>query len=331
MPRTASLSLDLLSTFVKLIENDGDATKTAEDLDINQPSMSKRLRYLQCKSPVLKRGPWLVREGKTWMLTEAGRQALPAVRELIGRYEQLVEFANAETTDLHFACGRHAVLSFVKEALKQFRREHPDARLRAATLRGEDRVAGVANGSLDLAIVDYDTDLIHEIARRKLYVKEVGMHRLGLICSKRSRWAAKLETLAKTKADIQAFTRFPLILPEPDAGIRRVLDVVFRQHNLQGKLDVRLEIGGWGTILAYVKEGFGVGLISESAVPASRDLVVRYFDPATMPPSNTKIICRYQFDSDQPELTEVGEAFCRALRDAASCNPSVGRRVKKTS
>src|SRR5208282_6675010 len=58
----------------------------------------------------------------------------------------------------------------------------------------------------------------------------------------------------------KAFCSFPLILPEPDAGIRKGLDEVVRSRSLLNKLDIAPEIGGWPTILAYVRDGFGVGL-----------------------------------------------------------------------
>ena len=73
MPRQASLSIDLLRTFLLLIKEEGDAASTARILGINQPSMSKRLGLLQHAGRALRR-PWLVRKGKTWLATEEGRR-----------------------------------------------------------------------------------------------------------------------------------------------------------------------------------------------------------------------------------------------------------------
>ncbi len=58
----------------------------------------------------------------------------------------------------------------------------------------------------------------------------------------------------------KAFCSFPVILPEPDADIGKGLDEVVRSRSLLNKLDIAPEIGGWATILAYVRDGFGVGL-----------------------------------------------------------------------
>src|SRR5438045_508700 len=91
MPRRVTLSLDLLETFLTLLRNDGDAIQTAKDLGVNQPSMSKRLGYLQHAGRVLQR-PWLVRIGKHWQLTDEGRKVRSAVEDIVRRYTELTRF-----------------------------------------------------------------------------------------------------------------------------------------------------------------------------------------------------------------------------------------------
>lgn len=51
MPRPSTLSLELLQTFLVLLRDDGDAAVTTRELDINQPSMSKRLSIFQHAGP----------------------------------------------------------------------------------------------------------------------------------------------------------------------------------------------------------------------------------------------------------------------------------------
>ena len=319
MPRFKSLSFELLQTFVKLVENKGDAAETAEQLDINQPSMSKRLRYLQLRSPVLP-SPWLVREGKTWNLTEECQKALPAVRDLIYRHEQLKIFVDESgRPDLTFACGRQSAVGFVREALRQYRREYPDSRVRISTLRGDARILGVANGSLDLATVTHDKAAIQEIARRDLHIEPIATDRLALVCAAKTPWAPRLEKLPKNKLPLSALGTFPLILPEPDAGIRKPLDDLLRKHGMMRTLDIRLELGGWSAIMAYVSDGSAVGVVSESSIPDSRGLVIRHFDPAVIPPTAINLICRRRFeDREEPALSPHATAFYEALKQAAA-------------
>ncbi len=319
MPRKVSLSIELLETFVTLIEHGGEAAAAGEALDIQQASMSKRLRFLQHAGPVLGH-PWVVRDGRRWKLTEEGEKALPAVQQLLARYNQLRSFIDQERPDLAFASGRHAVLGFVRLALGKFRERHENARLRVSTLRGTARIEGVANGSLDLATVAENDETIHQIARRKLHVETIATNRLALVCAAGTPWAKELRKSSKTGSKISQLKDFPLILPEPDAGVRQQLDSVFLTHKLVGKLDIHLEIGGWGTILDYVRDGHGVGIVSESAlrtVPTRRELVAAYFSPKAIPVINTKIICRYKVDTDELDLNELAQEFYALLKNAA--------------
>src|SRR6185312_2131427 len=124
MPRTLTLSFELLEAFVELIRSGGDAARAMRALGINQPTMSKRLRYIQHAGPLLDR-PWIVRRGKTWELTDEGKRVWPAVLELVERYENLQEFlgrtgAEPGPTAVRFACGQQMVAGLVRQALLSF-------------------------------------------------------------------------------------------------------------------------------------------------------------------------------------------------------------------
>lgn len=318
VPRPASLSLELLETFIALLHHQGDAAKTTQELGINQPSMSKRLKYFQHTSKVLPH-PWLVLKGKTWELTEEGTKVRPAVEDLVRRYRQLLHFAaRPPEPQVTFACGQHAVTGFVFEAFHRFRRERPDARLRVSTLRGEARIVGVANGVLDLATVTHADAEITALANRTLHAELLRQDRLALVCADGALWAERFARLLKTKASPQSIAEFPLILPAPDAGVRKQLDEVFIKEGLSPSLQIVLEIGGWNAILSYVREGVGVGIVSEAALGETEGLLVRYLDPNYFPPTATKLICRLvDGKGNELDLSEDGLALAEALRQAA--------------
>ena len=313
MPRPVTLSLDLLQTFVRLVENEGDASATAQQLGINQPSMSKRLSFLQHSGRVLVR-PWLVREGKTWKLTSEGAKVLPAVKEIIHRFEQLTAFVPRRPGPwVRFACGQEAVVGFVKTALREFQEQHPESRVRVSTPRGRARIEGVANGSLDLATVTHSEKAIRLLARRKLHIEPLLEARLALVCAPDAEWAGAFRKVLKTRAPAEAFLGYPLILPEPNAGIRKSVDRVLERKGLLGQLDIALEIGGWAAILTYVREKFGVGLVAESALQKADDLLVRYLDAKTFMPVVTRLICRRLPGSEELDLTPAARKFYETL------------------
>jgi len=319
MPRTLTLSFELLQTFVSLIRHEGEAAAVMRELGLNQPTLSKRLKYLQHAGPLLDR-PWLVRKGKTWKLTDEGRKIWPAVEELVDRYQNLHTFVEDEgkasgTAPVHFACGQQMAAGLVRRALIEFRKKQPDARLRISTLRGHARIEGVSNGSLDLAIVTHDESSILEIARRPLHIEPLVTYRLVLVCASGTRWESKLRSLPKAGAPAEALCLFPLILPEPDAGVRKGLDDVLRSRGLFSKLDITLEIGGWTTILAYVRDGFGVGVVIEGACEDAQGLAIRPLDRMTFPPISAKLICRRLAGSgDELDLSDEAMNLRRFLK-----------------
>ena len=319
MPRPANLSLELLRTFALLVRNEGDASRTARQLGINQASVSKRLRSLGRAGGPLAR-PWLVREGKLWKLTDEGRAVLPAVEELVRRYERLADFVNQpEKAAVRLGCGQRSVLGFVRVAIQRFRQKCPTAKLRVSTMRGRARIEGVAAGSLDLAIVSHDDADIKEIARRPLVVEPLTGDPLVAVSSADASWKQRFGQLPEAGATAKSLADYPLILPEPNAGIRKSLEWPFRSENVWSQVDVVLEIGGWTAVLSYARMGLGVALVGRSAVSDPRGLIVRPLDPHQFPPVRTKLICRQSLARDQSlDLSPDAECLRAALRHAAN-------------
>ena len=80
-----------------------------------------------------------------------------------------------------------------------------------------------------------------------------------------------------------------------------------------------LQVGGWQTILAYVREGFGVGLLPSSVADASpAALTVKELPPRLVPPNRVRLICRPREESGTGrDLSEHAESFWRGLLAAA--------------
>jgi DNA-binding transcriptional LysR family regulator len=314
MPRPSRLSFELLETFVTVIEQEGDASRAATSLDINQPSMSKRLAQLQNAGASI-RSPWLVRRGKRWELTDEGRRVLPAVEAVVHRYRALGDFAgggSVEGSEVSFACGRQAVTSFVMEAFLAFRRERPGVRFRISTIRGKARIEGVANGHLDLATVTYSETEIRNIARRTLHVEKLRDESFVLVAGKAAKadWRGSFDALSDI-IDAEALTRFPLILPEPDAGLREFLDRDIEAAGINDRLSIAMEIGGWSTILAFVRAGIGVGIVSQAACVDTKGLLpLKVLNPEQFRPIPHLLICRKHLQGgDKLDLSDDAERF----------------------
>jgi DNA-binding transcriptional LysR family regulator len=323
MPRPSRLSFELLETFVTVIEREGDASRAASSLEINQPSMSKRLAQLQNAGASI-RSPWLERRGKRWELTEEGRRVLPAVQAVIHRYRALGDFAGGGSlggSEVTFACGQHDVTTFVLDALLRFRRERPGVRFRISTMRGRARIEGVANGHLDLATVTFSEGEIRAIARRTLHVERLRDEPFVLVAGRSAKgdWREAFEALPDGPVTAEALTRFPLILPEPDAGIREFLDRDLEATGVADRLRVVMEIGGWSTILAFVRAGIGVGIVSRAACPDQKGLLsLKALDPERFRPIPLHLVCRKHAQvGDKLDLSEDAERFRGHLIEAS--------------
>jgi DNA-binding transcriptional LysR family regulator len=91
----------------------------------------------------------------------------------------------------------------------------------------------------------------------------------------------------------EALRSFPLVLPEPDADVRRVLDAAAQQAGVLNELVVALEMGGWQAVLAYVHEGVGVGVVTQSALERDPEgLEARLLNRRAFPPTRLRLICR---------------------------------------
>jgi DNA-binding transcriptional LysR family regulator len=317
MPRPPSISPELMTTFVTVVKTDGDATRAAELLNINQPSMSKRLAFLQHAGRILRR-PWLERVGKSWHLTEEGRRVLPAVEELVHRYRLLTEAIEEERPGVVFGTGSGGAASYVRRALLAFRQRHPNATYRVSVRPATARVEGVANGSLDLACVRLAPTEILERARRPLFVEDLYDDPLVLVAGPAVEGFDEFEVINEKALTPKALTRFPLVLPEPDAGLRREFDRRCRDAGVADRLRVAIEVGPAPTALGYVRDGLGVGVLPRSAVNGHGDLTVKAL-PAKLSPANTvRVICRKRAGTDDLDLTDRGVDFLQLLREAAA-------------
>jgi DNA-binding transcriptional LysR family regulator len=320
MPRPSSLSFDLLATFLSLARHEGDTARVIDELGINQPSLSKRLAYLQHAGPILRR-PWIERTGKAWSVTAEGQRMLPAVKEIVYRYRLLLDAVEEkDRPDLVFACGQTLVTGLVREALLAMRQRKPDLRYRISTPRGSVRIDGVANGSLDLAVVSHGEADIVKIAHRPLYIETLLDDPLCLAAVPGCSEYAAFTQLSDKRSAIKTLARLPLILPERDSAVRVDFDRRLREAGVSERLEVALELGGWTAALSAVLDGLGVGLLPRSVAarlqPAG-SVAIRPVPGGLAPEHVYRIIARTRPHSDQLDLFVVGLQWLEVLRSAA--------------
>jgi DNA-binding transcriptional LysR family regulator len=205
------------------------------------------------------------------------------------------------------------VTTFVLDALLRFRRERPEVRFRISTMRGRARIVEVANGHIDLATVTSSESEIRTIARRTLHVERLREEPFVLVAGKsaRSEWRQAFGALPDAPVSAETLAGFPLIMPERDAGIREFLDRDLEAAGMTDRLQVVMEIGGWSTILAYVRAGIGVGIVSKAACVNEKGLLPpRVLDPEQFRPIPVHLVCRRHVQGgDRLDLSEDAGRF----------------------
>ncbi|MFY7874431.1 MAG: LysR substrate-binding domain-containing protein [Pirellula sp.] len=310
--------LELMQTFVKIVEYEGDATAAAQELGISQPSISRRLAALREIVGDSEDRPWLILKGKRWLLTPAGERVRGVIADLVRRYEQ-VELFIAESQSakpmVSIACGQTAASGFVRLAIEQLAEKNSDIRIRLATPRGKSRIEGVAGGQFDLAIVTDDEATIRDVAGIDLHIEPLHADRFVVVANptRKSPWAKAWEALpVRRPLTANDLGDLPMILPELDAS-RRQFDSWFKRTTDKTP-NVVLEVGGWHNLLRFAQSGMGIGFATESAVHsmepskpgrqgAKPSLAMRMLDEADFPPDQIRLIARKQQGHDTPDLS----------------------------
>lgn len=325
MPRPSRLSLELLETFVALAEHEGDASRVAEQLGVNQPSVSKRLAAIRRLTGERIGQSWLARKGKRWQLTPEGQRVRVVVTDMVRRYEEMERFvaSGGEGKPLiALACGQQAASGFVRVTIERFLAENPGLQVRLSTPHGRTRIEGVAGGQFDLAIVTDAIPIIRKIARREMYIESLFDDQFVLAANPpaRSEWGRRWHGLpANQHVHARDLLNLPFILPEPDASRREQFDNWC--YRATGKMwNVVLAGGGWQTILEFTASGLGVGLVPHSAVELCRErgcnrLTTRPLDPSEFPPDAVRLVARKAHGKEEPDLTEQGNRFVSLLKE----------------
>ncbi len=327
----AHIPIELMQTFVKLVECQGDATSAAKALNISQPSTSRRLSALRDLVGTSEDRPWLILKGKRWILTPTGERVYGTVADLVRKYEQVERFIaenQAARPSLSIACGQTAAGGLVKRAVEALVSEHTELHMRIATVRGKSRIEGVVGGQFDLAIVTESEASIEEQAGIELHTELLFSDRFLVAANPpaKARWTKEWESLP-VRRPLQAkdLVDLPMLLPEQDASRRRQFDEWFQRG--AGRLpNTILEVGGWHNLLRYSQAGLGLALATEQSLqsfestPVSRSsarssLSIRYLDEQSFRADEARLIARKRQGQLHPDLSGAALRLVELLRE----------------
>jgi DNA-binding transcriptional LysR family regulator len=246
-------TLDLLLSVAEV----GSVGKAAALHGISQPSASARLLRLERRLGVA----LLVRTPRGSSLTPSGEAVVAWARDVVSSAHA---FADGITTLRTRGRSRLSVIASLTVAeyllprwLLVLRRKHPDLDIAARVANSADVCDHLRAGDADVGFVEMPK-VPTDLSRRK-----VGTDRLALVVAASYPLAARARTLRVRDLPDQ-----PLLLREPGSGTRDTF-----LHAVASALRVRdpelphaIHLGSTATIVATVRAGGGVGVVSARAV-----------------------------------------------------------------
>src|SRR5882724_7923409 len=274
-------------------------TKAAAQLRVAQPALSRQMQDLEDEIGVdlMKHSP----RGVT--LTAEGKLFLEEVRELLKRADESVEkvraLARGEYGELHVGYAPSPTVEILPPALAAFQKAVPRVKLLLHDLSSDELIAGLQNGTLELAIMvspagDQTAGIQFEVLRiYPLCVAMTAMHPFARMKS------VPLEKLAAEPLVVLRRKDYP----ESD----RYLDRLFA--SIRAKPRIAVECDSASSLITEVEAGRGIApATSAFKLVTGKRLLYR---PLT---GTTEVLSVGIARATKGDVTPAGEKFCELLR-----------------
>lgn len=251
-----ALHYDLTDLRVFLaVANSGNVSRGAEQCHLAPSSASLRLKGLEEAVGT----PLFTRHARGVELTRAGSVMVEHARRCVAQLEQmhvdLMPFAAGLTGQITLFANNNAICSHLPDDLGRFFAAYPSVRITMQEHLSADIVAAVAAGRADIGVVALDTD------HPDLAYLPYRIDHLVVL--------APLESAIARRTTIN----FADCLSEPFICLQQgaALHTFLMNHAsaLGGRLDVRVQVSGYGSIARLVASGAGIGIVPRSALALS--------------------------------------------------------------
>ena len=239
----------------------GSISEAAEKVFLSQPTVSLQIQALERELETI----LFERRGPKIRLTPEGEALFKLAQPLVEGMDKLHETFAAqqdllESGELNIAAGESTILYILPEPLKQFTAQHPKIRIKLHNVTGgRDGLSRLRADEADFAVgsmLEVPDDITY---------RPVVTYSPALIVPEGHPLARK------ERVTLRDISPYGLILPPPSLTTWRMVDLVFRQHEL--KFKTGLEAGGWEVIKKYVEMGMGISIVTDVCLTGNERLV----------------------------------------------------------
>ncbi len=291
----------------------GSVSKAAERLHLSQPSVTLQIQALEREL-----GATLFeRRGPKIQLTPDGRGLYEISQPLVHGIDTLSETFAASSGqvtsgELSIAAGESTLLYLLPNFIKRFADQYPNIRVKLQNVTGRDGLALLRADEADLAVGSMLDTPVDDVNYHPIFTYD------PMLITPLGHPLAR-----KKQLKLEDISPFGLILPPRHLSTWRVVDTVFRQHNLD--YSVTLEAGGWEVVKKYVELGLGISIVTSICLTGHERLVTIPLDRYFPKRSYGVVLRRGKFLTPQARLfieTLDPEFFTRS----AEATPAVAKR-----
>jgi DNA-binding transcriptional LysR family regulator len=241
-----NVTLRQLRTFAEVARRQS-FTAAAKALHLTQPAVSMQMRQLEDAAGL----PLVEQLGRRIHLTDAGRELLPyaaGISDLLREAEDAMKaLQGVGGGELSIAVTSTAKY-FAPRLLAEFRRSHPEARLRLAVSNREAVVRELTENTVDLAVMGRPPRGLDTEAA------PFAKHPIGIIA------APEHPLVGRKRLPLERLAGETFIIRERGSGTRAAMEHVFAERGF--KAGETLEMSSNETIKQAVMAGMGIAFLS---------------------------------------------------------------------
>lgn len=237
----------------------GSVSAAADKIFLSQPTVSLQIQALEREFDTV----LFERRGPKIRLTPEGQLLFQMAEPLVEGMDKLhdafaIQCGRVDQGVLNIAAGESTILYILPEPVRTFVESYPGIEFKLHNVTGRDGLAMLRADEADLAVgsmLEVPDDIHYRpfVTYSPTLITPVDHPLAG-------RESITLEEIAP----------YGLILPPRHLSTWRLVDLVFRQHNLS--YQVTLEAGGWEVIKKYVELGLGVSIVTDVCLTGNERL-----------------------------------------------------------
>lgn len=252
-----NINFEYYKIFYNVAKNK-NITKTANDLMISQPAVSKCIKNLE-----LQIGCSLFARNKFGVsLTEEGITLYNEIKnaiEIIENAENKIdEMINLESGCLNIGISNTLTQKYLLPFIKEFNFKYPKVRINIHTGTSYDFVNKARNGLLDFVIINLPFNVPGDFEKKEL----IKIHDC-FVASK------SFSSLHNKTIKLEELNNYPLILLARGSNGRYFLDNYCTRYNIS--LCPKFELASYSLVSEFIKSGIGIGLLTREFIKEELD------------------------------------------------------------